>query len=93
VRLSGPWLAPLEADPWRVFRPKQRDSPASIGLKCAWSLQSPTNFAENVRSSAMHFVRVLFVFNNIPASVDLKKEFFRFAVLTEPKPARWQFVD
>jgi hypothetical protein len=41
----------------------------------------------------MHFVRVLFVFNNIPASIDLKKEFFLFAALADPKPARWQFVD
>jgi len=93
VRLSGPWLAPLEAGPWRVFRPKQRDFPASDGLNCAGSRQNPSNFAENVRSSAMHFVRVLFVFNNIPASIDTKKEFFLFAALAEPKPGRWQFVD
>jgi hypothetical protein len=93
VRLSGLWLAPLEADPWRVFRPKQRDSPASNGLNCARSRQNPSIFAENVRPPAMHFVRVFFVFNNIPASIDLKKEFFRFAALAEPKPSRWQFSD
>jgi hypothetical protein len=93
VHLSGPWLAALEADPWRVFRPKQRDSPASNGLNCAGSRQNPSNFDENVRSPAMHFVCVLFVFNNIPASVDTKKEFFRFVALAEPKSGRWQFVD